>query len=134
MPYTKKFKANKQFSTPERCDINELLNHQDHTDCSIAQAIVAPGVTTQLHALKNTIERYIIIAGTGNVFIDHSPAQKVSYLDVVTIPADTPQKIQNNGHTDLIFLCICTPRFIPSNYRTLEEKNLIKSLKKDIEY
>jgi mannose-6-phosphate isomerase-like protein (cupin superfamily) len=120
MSYVKKYQAEKQFTTPERCTINELLNQASDTDCSIAKASVAPGVTTQLHAVKNTIERYIILEGEAKVVINHSPAEHVGYLDIVTIPAGQSQKITNCGQSELIFLCVCSPRFEQKNYQNLE--------------
>lgn len=120
MSYVKQYHAQQEFTTPERCTINELLNHTDDKHCSIAKASVAPGITTQLHAVKNTIERYIILAGEGEVFINHSPPETVAYLDIVNIPAGQAQKIKNCGQNDLIFLCICTPRFEQKNYQNLE--------------
>ena len=38
----------------------------------------------------------------------------------VRIPAGVRQRIRNTGPTDLVFLCICTPRFEQSAYRELE--------------
>lgn len=122
MSYIKPYQAEQQFTTSERCTINELFNHIDDDTCSIAKASVAPGVTTQLHAVKNTIERYVILEGEGEVTINHSQAKTVSYLDVVTIPAGIPQKIKNCGQNELIFLCICTPRFEQKNYINIEPK------------
>jgi len=120
MSYITQFNANAQFSTAERCDINELLNNPLDSACSIAQACVAPGIITQLHAVKNTIERYIIIEGEGQVFINHQPPESVRKFDIVSIPENTPQKIENTGSIDLVFLCICTPRFEQKNYQNLE--------------
>ena len=120
MPYINQYNSDNQFSTDERCDINELLNITDDENCSIARASVAPGVCTQLHTVKNTMERYVILEGQGKVYINNSTPQNVSYLDVVTIPANTPQKIENCGTSELIFLCICTPRFKQENYACLE--------------
>lgn len=116
------YRPEKQFSTAERCDINELLNQPDSADCSIARASVAPGICTQLHAVKETIERYVILQGQGRVFIDHQPAVAVQHLDVVNIPAGAAQKIENTGTDELIFLCICTPRFEAHNYLNLEQE------------
>ncbi len=44
----------------------------------------------------------------------------VSEGDVVVIPGNVPQKIQNIGTADLIFLAICTPRFKEQNYQDLQ--------------
>ena len=124
MTYINQYDPQNQFSTAERCDINELINHRDDTQCSIARASVAPGVCTQLHAVKNTVERYIILAGHGRVFINNSSPENVSYLDAVTIPSGATQKIVNCGDTELFLLCICTPRFEQKNYYNLEKENL----------
>lgn len=50
---------------------------------------------------------------------DAAPAQ-VRPLDVVAIAAGTPQCITNVGTADLIFLCVCTPRFRKETYLNLE--------------
>ncbi len=123
MPYIHKYNDSTTFTTDERCDINELLNTSDDESCSIAKAIVEVGVSTQLHAVKDTIERYIIIQGQGEVEINHQELTYVSHLDVVKIPAGKPQKITNVGDNPLIFLCICTPRFKTENYINLEIKD-----------
>jgi mannose-6-phosphate isomerase-like protein (cupin superfamily) len=41
---------------------------------------------------------------------------------IVVIPAGTPQQITNPGTTDLVFHCICTPRFTPGCYEALPEE------------
>jgi mannose-6-phosphate isomerase-like protein (cupin superfamily) len=37
-------------------------------------------------------------------------------FDVVSIPAGVRQRISNTGIDDLVFLAICTPRFVKENY------------------
>lgn len=103
----------------EGCYIVELHNSAADADCSIARARVAPGMTTRLHSLSGILERYVIIEGQGEVTVGNQPVRSVHVLDVVNIPAGVPQSICNTGHTDLIFLCICTPRFVVENYRDL---------------
>ncbi|MBF0263800.1 MAG: hypothetical protein HQL46_00890 [Gammaproteobacteria bacterium] len=120
MDYIRRYDDTMTFSTDERCFINELLNTKDDENCSIAKAIVDIGVSTQLHAVKDTIERYVIIQGQGDVEINHQQATHVSYLDVVMIPAGQAQKITNTGTEALVILCICTPRFKQENYINLE--------------
>jgi mannose-6-phosphate isomerase-like protein (cupin superfamily) len=121
--YIKHYNPQATFSTAERCDINELSNHRADADCSIAQAIVAPGVSTQLHRVNETTERYVIIQGQGYVSVNQEPEQYVSFLDVVTISPGMSQTIRNCGDNDLIFLCICTPRFEQKHYQNLEQKD-----------
>jgi len=104
----------------EGCYIVELHNDDADADCSIARARVAPGMTTRLHCLSATLERYVIIEGQGEVTVGNRSPQPVHELDVVNIPAGVPQSICNTGQSDLIFLCICTPRFIVENYQDLD--------------
>jgi len=111
-----------EFYTPERCYITELQNKDTDPACSIARARVRPGVTTRLHALRGTTERYVILEGQGAVEIDGRGPVTVSPLDVVHIPPGVSQRITNKGSSDLIFLCICTPRFQRENYLDLENR------------
>lgn len=120
MAHVKKYDPSGQFATMEHCDINELLNMPQDSQYSIARASVAPGVMTQLHCVENTLERYVLLEGKGRVYIDHGPPEAVAYLDVVTIAPGMAQKIENTGTSELVFLCICTPRFEQKNYRNLE--------------
>lgn len=106
--------------TLERCYIRELSNSPDDTGVSIARARVKPGVTTALHKLRDTDERYLIIDGTGVVDVGRLRIE-VSPDDVVWIPRGTTQRITNTGTTDLIFLCICSPRFDPTCYESVED-------------
>lgn len=115
-------KANEkpEIETQERCYIIEVANDASDKAVSIARARVEVGVTTALHRLKNTSERYIIISGVGCVELAGNEKMEVSAGDVVRIPANTPQRITNIGTTDLVFYCICTPPFSPSCYESLE--------------
>jgi mannose-6-phosphate isomerase-like protein (cupin superfamily) len=115
------FRPESERLTEEGCYIIELRNDEEDPDCSIARARVEPGVKTKLHCLRDTVERYVILEGAGEVKIGDTPPVSVAPLDVVSIPAGVPQCIKNVGSRDLIFLCICTPRFRPEAYETLEE-------------
>ncbi len=106
--------------TPEKCYITELSNSDNDPDASIARARVEPGVTTQWHRLKQTIERYFILSGKGMVEVGSLPAQEVNAGDTVLIPAMCRQRISNIGSKDLIFLAICTPRFTDDVYEKIE--------------
>ena len=80
----------------EGCHILELSNSNDDQALSIARARVAPGVTTQSHRLVDTVERYVILSGSGTVTIGTLTAPVCSG-DTVIIPAGTPQQIRNDG-------------------------------------
>jgi oxalate decarboxylase/phosphoglucose isomerase-like protein (cupin superfamily) len=50
---------------------------------------------------------------------DLAPAE-VEPGDVVLIPPMCRQRIANTGDADLVFLAICSPRFVPEAYASLE--------------
>ena len=104
----------------EGCYITELLNCPDRPELSIARARVAPNMTTQWHWLAGIAERYVILEGEGRVEIGKNPPEKVAYGDVVDIPPMTRQRIANTGDCDLVFLAICTPRFVVEEYEEIE--------------
>lgn len=104
----------------ERCFITEWWNAPLDEMVSVARARVLPGVTTRLHRLHGIMERYIILEGQGLVEIGGLPPHGVKCGDVVLIPPDVPQRITNPGITDLVFLAVCTPRFVPEAYHDLE--------------
>lgn len=113
----------------EGCHILELANAPSDPALSIARARVAPGATTRRHKLRHTVERYVILSGKGRVELGAGPldaglTRDVQAGDTVIIPADVSQRIHNSGSDDLIFLALCTPRFVPENYVDLEEDNL----------
>jgi mannose-6-phosphate isomerase-like protein (cupin superfamily) len=104
-----------EFPTDERCFITELLNLPESPEASLALARVAPGVSTRLHAVRGTVERYIVLSGEGVVEVG-GVAARVGPGDRVLIPAGVPQRITNIGARDLEFHCLCTPRFRPEAY------------------
>ncbi|RLA27242.1 MAG: cupin domain-containing protein [Gammaproteobacteria bacterium] len=108
-----------EFWTQERCFIREVVNKPEIQDFSLAESRVEPGVTTQLHKLSVN-EWYIILAGKGQMEVGDRPAYAVTKGDVVAIPAETSQRIHNNGDTNLLFQCVCLPRFTPDCYISLE--------------
>ncbi len=115
-----KFDPATEFFTPERCHIVEIHNNERDAACSIARARVTPGVTTQLHALRDTDERYVLLQGQAELELSSSGHVQLKPLDVVLIKAGSSQRITNTGDDDLIFLCVCTPRFKPEQYINLE--------------
>lgn len=107
--------------TKERCFILEAWNDASDPAVSIARARVLPGVTTQRHRLHGVIERYLIISGYGVVRIGDSEAEVIGPGDVVLFPAGVSQQVTNTGEEELIFYCICTPRWTPDCYEALED-------------
>ena len=113
------FRPETEFYLEEGCYIVELHNTGTDTDCSIARARVEPGMVTELHCLRGIVERYVRMAGWGEVEINGQAPAAVAPLDVVTIPAGVSQRIRNTGDIDLVFLCVCTPRFEAEKYMQL---------------
>ena len=109
-----------EFMTPERCSILESWNDAADADASIALARVKSGVTTQLHRLNKVTERYLIVEGSGAVMVGDELHEPVLPGDVVIIPPGTSQQITNTAAQDLLFYCVCTPRFSPECYESME--------------
>lgn len=114
-----KSKPESEYYTEERCHILEILNDPKiDADLSIAQARVEVGVTSALHTLEGT-EIYYVLAGRGIVEIDGKKSE-IRKGEICYIKKGQTQRIENVGESDLIFLCICNPRFIPESYTSLE--------------
>jgi hypothetical protein len=62
------------------CGGYRQANTDKDEDCSIALARVRPGVTTQLHAIEATIERYVIMGGEGMVEVDQSIPARATFF------------------------------------------------------
>ena len=110
----------REYFTAEQCHILELSNSAADAAVSIARARVAPGVTTHWHRLTGIAERYVILEGKGSVEVGDRAAEIVKPGDVVLIPPEFRQRIRNVGQSDLVFLAICTPRFVQNAYEDLE--------------
>jgi mannose-6-phosphate isomerase-like protein (cupin superfamily) len=113
-------KANslKENPTLERCFITENYSIEN---ISIAQARVKPGITTLAHHLIGVNEIYLITSGEGQVEVGDLQTTKVTSGDLIVIPAGVSQRISNIGKTDLVFYCICTPKFTAECYFDEEE-------------
>lgn len=110
----------REYLSEERCHILELSNRDDDPAVSIARARVTPGVATRPHSLTGTEERYLVLSGEGRATIGDMPPRLLKAGDMVLIPPEVSQQIENTGGEDLVFLCICTPRFRWENYRALD--------------
>ena len=118
-PRVVKHDESREHYTDERCHILESWNDPHDPDVAIARARVEPGVTTTRHVLE-VDERYIIASGHGRVEVEGLDATDVTAGDVVVIPAGRAQRIANTGESDLVFYCVCTPRFEQRHYHDVE--------------
>jgi mannose-6-phosphate isomerase-like protein (cupin superfamily) len=100
----------------EGCFITELLNEPGDPGVSIARVRVPAKGTTRWHRLAGITERYVILAGSGRVEIGELAPQDVQPGDVVVIPPGMRQRIANRSDEDLVFLAICSPRFVREAY------------------
>ena len=105
--------------TSEGCFIREILNDPRVPEASLAVARVAAGTTTELHRLT-VAEWYLIKQGVGRMEVGDAAPFDVAAGDTVAIPAGTAQRITNAADEDLVFECLCIPRFTPDCYEALE--------------
>jgi mannose-6-phosphate isomerase-like protein (cupin superfamily) len=107
-----------EFWTSERCFITEYLNRPSLPSVSLARARVEPGVTTAVHSVT-VDEWYLVQSGQGLMRLGTVDPFPVGPGDSVHIPPGCPQNITNTGAADLLFLCVCVPRFTHGGYRSL---------------
>lgn len=103
----------------EGCFIQELLNHP-LAESSIARARVPVGNKTLWHSVS-VHEWYIVESGKGQVELDFQNGIEVVKGMNISISPNTAQRILNIGEQDLIFICLCSPRFTPECYKSLEK-------------
>ncbi len=109
----------KEYFFREGCFINELSNSQADPGLSVARVRVRPGDFTRWHRLDERVERYVILQGCGEVELGDLAPGRVSEGDVVLIPPGCRQRIRNDGEEELVFLALCTPRFVEACYRDI---------------
>lgn len=108
--FIKNLKDCPEFIAGDSTILREIV-HPEKADIairySLAHAIVKPGEISTPHSLK-TSEVYYILEGNGTMHIDAETAD-VGPGDTIYIPPTSKQYIENNGNTDLVFLCIVDP-------------------------
>lgn len=92
--------------------IRELLHPalHDNVHQSLAEAEIAPGVTTRLHRHIRSEELYHITAGRGLMTLD---AEQFAVVvgDTICIPPGAAHCICNTGAEILRILCCCAPPY-----------------------
>jgi glycosyltransferase involved in cell wall biosynthesis len=112
--------AKAEYYFREGCHITEWWNDPQDSEVSIARARVEPGMTTRWHRLQGVLERYVVLSGRGRVEVGELAPETVVAGDVVVILPGVRQRIANIGDDDLVFLAVCTPRFVADAYEDLE--------------
>ncbi len=101
------------FKAPDNTLLCELLHPKNekgdlNMDYSIAHAILKKGESSLPHRLKTSIEIYYILEGKGIMHIDNE-FKDVQPGQVIYIPANSKQYIENTGSTELKFLAMVYP-------------------------
>lgn len=77
-------------------------------DYSIAHAVLKAGEASLVHKLKTSVEVYYILEGKGIMHIDDE-TEEVQPGQVIYIPQNSKQHIENTGNEELKFLAIVYP-------------------------
>lgn len=95
------------FVTKDGSTIREL----HHTEVqSLAEATLEVEQATERHYHSVAQEIYFVLKGQGKLEID----SEITYVrpgDAVLIPAGAFHQLENNGTSELRFLCFCTPPY-----------------------
>ena len=99
-----------EFTANDGCRLRELLHPKNDPvtlPYSIAVARVEPGKQTYKHKLTQT-EVYYIFSGTGCMHVEEE-TESVKPGDVVLVPPNATQWLENSGTTELNFMAIVNP-------------------------
>lgn len=118
MRLTSKKEIKNALSTPQGEIIFELIGKQKlsggTSKHSLAQVIIPPGKSSALHYHKKSEETYFILEGEGWMRIDQREFSLQPGQACLIEPGEQHQII-NQGKTDLEFLAICAPAWVPEN-------------------
>ncbi|MEX2185361.1 MAG: cupin domain-containing protein [Pirellulales bacterium] len=100
------------FTTKDGSEIRELLAHRNSAirNQSLAEARLAPGMSTAPHYHRRTEEIYYITHGRGEMRIG-GEVRSVGPGDAIAIPTGAVHTIANTGDAVLRFLCCCAPAY-----------------------
>ncbi len=100
------------FITKDGSEIRELLAHRNSAIRlqSLAEARLAPRMSTTPHYHRRTEEIYYITAGEGLMRLDDE-TRTVGVGDAIAIPPGLIHQVTNTGTQTLSFLCCCAPGY-----------------------
>lgn len=92
------------------CELLHPKNEKEDLkiDYSIVHAVLKAGESSLVHKLKTSVEVYYILEGKGIMHIDDE-SEEVQPGQVIYIPANSKQYIQNTSDDELKFLAIVYP-------------------------
>ena len=111
-----------EFTANDGCLIRELLHPKNdpvELAFSLAVARVPVGQRTRRHKLAQT-EVYYILAGLGRIHIQNE-TREVGSGDMILIPPQAVQWIENSGDGELQFIAIVSPPWREENDHLIEE-------------
>jgi mannose-6-phosphate isomerase-like protein (cupin superfamily) len=95
------------FTTKDGSTIREL----HHTAAqSLAEASLEPGQATARHHHRESEEIYVVTKGSGTLEVD-GETRRVRPGDAILIPPGSWHTIENDGTSELLFLCCCAPPY-----------------------
>jgi mannose-6-phosphate isomerase-like protein (cupin superfamily) len=95
------------FVTKDGSTIREL--HRTEVQ-SLAEATLEPDEATQRHYHRQAEEIYFVLKGSGRMEVD-GDTRMIRPGDAVLIPAGAWHTLENNGNSELRFLCCCAPPY-----------------------
>ena len=102
--------------TPSGETIAEVIGKAvgDDSNHSLARIIIPPGKSSTLHYHKISQETYFILKGEGKMQVND---KRFSLLpgQACWIETGDIHKIQNDGDTELVFMAICAPSWVPDD-------------------
>jgi mannose-6-phosphate isomerase-like protein (cupin superfamily) len=106
------------FITKDSSEIREILAPANSPiqNQSLAEARLAPGMSTDEHFHPKSEEIYYILEGRGRMKIE-AEVREVGPGDGIAILPEKRHKVWNIGQSDLVFLCCCSPAY--SHYDTV---------------
>jgi mannose-6-phosphate isomerase-like protein (cupin superfamily) len=95
------------FVTKDGSTIREL--HRTEVQ-SLAEATLEPDEATLSHYHRQAEEIYFVLKGSGRMKVD-GDTRMIRPGDAVLIPAGAWHTLENNGNSELRFLCCCAPPY-----------------------
>ena len=95
------------FTTKDGSTIREL--HRSAAQ-SLAEATLEPGQATERHHHRASEEIYVVTKGSGSLEVD-GETRRVRPGEAILIPPGAWHTIENDGTSELRFLCCCAPPY-----------------------
>lgn len=101
-----------QFITKDSSEIREILAPANSgiRNQSLAEARLAPGMSTDEHFHPLTEEIYYVLEGQGRLRVEDEECE-VGHGDGIAILPGHRHKMWNTGGSPLVFLCCCSPAY-----------------------